>query len=156
MTEKEASPELDLVDSAGESSREERPQARPLLGMSYVVMGVVLLVSMWKALQARWRPVDVLGTLWACGAGVAGALLLLRHRLGIRVAIAVSGLWALMGACVTTALVWSAASIVGLYGPVGSGGALILSFVAMLVVPYMLGVPVLQIYACLRTDATRA
>ncbi len=122
----------------------------PLLAMSYLLLGGILLFAIWRALPARWLPVDLIGTAMGLAALFAGVTIWGRKPIGLRVALVVSGLWLVMGAVVTTALAWAASSIVGLYGPVGSGGALVLIFVALLVVPYLVGAPAMQVVYCLR------
>ena len=122
----------------------------PALALSYLFLGGVLLFAIWRALPARWLPVDLIGTGIALAALAAGVLVWRGHPHGLRVALVVSGVWLIIGAAVTTTLAWTASSIVGLYGPVGSGGALVLVFVALRVLPYMVGAPALQALYCLR------
>jgi len=122
----------------------------PVFALSYLFLGGLLLFAIWRALPARWLPVDLIGTGIALAALAAGVLVWRGHPHGLRVALVVSIVWLTIGAAVTTTLAWTASSIVGLYGPVGSGGALVLVFVALLVVPYMVGAPALQAFYCLR------
>jgi len=120
------------------------------MAASYLGTGFLMLFTIWRALPARWLPVDAIGSLLAVAAVVAGVLIAKAHPSGKVVGMWVSGAWFAVGAIVCTALVWAASGIVGLYGPVGSGGALVLFFVALLVLPYMVGIPILQMLHCLR------
>ena len=59
------------------------------------------------------------------------------------------------GALLCTALAFTSAHISGLYGPVGMGGALLLGAVALLLVPYLVLVPALQLWALLAPDGEK-
>ena len=123
---------------------------RMLLIASYALPALLLGIGIWMALPARWWPVDLVGTGLAIGCGVAAVALGVGYERAERLCRAVS--WALLGcgAATTTALAWTAAHLAGLYGPVGSGGALLMGAVATLIVPYLVGVPMLQLSALRR------
>ena len=44
-----------------------------------------------------------------------------------------------------TALAFSIAHLSGQYGPIGKGGAMLMATIAVLVLPYLVGLPVLQL-----------
>ena len=56
------------------------------------------------------------------------------------------------GAATVTTLASTAGYLAGLYGPVGRGGALILGVVALLVLPYLVLLPLAQVYVLARTS----
>lgn len=110
-----------------------------------LVVATLLLTGIWLGLPARYALVDALGTgvavlyvAAACGllSGVAWGRLLARVASYIALAL---------GALTVTLLAMSAAQLAGLYGPVGSGGALLLGTVALLVLPYLVALPAVQL-----------
>jgi hypothetical protein len=119
---------------------------RIAIACSQALTGALLLIGIWLALPARWWPVDVAGTLLGAGALLVTLLLALRQRLGPAVARIV--LWAelVLGSLAVTLLAASIAQLAGSYGPVGSGGALLMGTIGALIVPYLIGLPVLQLF----------
>jgi hypothetical protein len=109
------------------------------------VASSLLLAGIWLLLPARWAPVDVLGSALAA-AGLVSALGLVTRRHWARTfALVVSWTALLLGAVTVSALCFALAHIAGLYGPIGQGGAMLLGMVAALVLPYFIGLPVLQV-----------
>ena len=106
---------------------------------------LLLLAGIWLALPARWAPVDVIGTVLGASGLLSAVGLLTRRRWARRVALAVSWAALVIGVSVVTALCLALAHIAGLYGPIGSGGAMLLGTIAALVLPYFVGLPVLQV-----------
>jgi hypothetical protein len=128
----------------------EKPRKRPVLGGVDVALALLLLFMIWVALPARWWPVDVVGTLLALLLGVSGAGLLQGRPWALRVAL-IAGWTALgIGASLVTALAFTVSHVAGLYGPVGQGGALILFTVTLLIVPYLVALPAVQVYLLTR------
>jgi len=125
--------------------------ARLPLIVSYALLSALLAIGIWMALPARWLPVDVIGSALSLGCAAAAVLLAMGAPVAARLSIAVS--WALLacGGAATTALAWTAAHLAGLYGPVGAGGALLMGAVAVLVLPYLVGLPALQLSALRRS-----
>jgi hypothetical protein len=109
------------------------------------VIGVLLLGGIWLGLPARWWPVDVLGTGIGIGALSAAVLVHSPRPQALRWTRAV--LWAQLvaGTLTVTLLCCSMAQLVGSYGPVGSGGALLMATIAALILPYLVGLPALQL-----------
>ena len=118
---------------------------RRLLACLQASLGLLLLGGVWMALPARWWPVDIAGSLLAALflAGAAG--LLLRRRPGRLLSLVANWLALLTGMVGVSALCFTAAHLWGLYGPVGSGGALLMVSVALLVLPYLIVLPALQL-----------
>jgi len=116
-----------------------RVAASQLLVASLVLSGV------WVALPARYWLVDAPGTALAlvCAASAYG--LLTGRAWGPTVARVTSWFTLVLGAALVSTLAIVAAHLAGLYGPVGAGGAVLMGTVAALVVPYLVGFPVLQL-----------
>jgi hypothetical protein len=108
-------------------------------------LGLLLLGGVWLALPARWAWVDVPATLLAVAALLSSVALLLRTRWATPWARVV--LWAelLLGTTTASLLAAAAAQLAGSYGPVGAGGAILLVVVALLVLPYLVVFPALQL-----------
>ncbi len=124
---------------------------RPILGALDLFVCVVLLVAIWLALPARWWPVDVGGTVVASAFFVSGVSLVVGFPWARRFALVVAGITFLLGSSLVAALAFTLAYLAGLYGPVGQGGALILFFVALLLTPYLVFLPLAQLYSLSRT-----
>jgi hypothetical protein len=110
------------------------------LGLSLLLSGGV-----WLALPARWAWVDVPGTLLASAAALAAIGLLAHARWALPFARWVLRAELLFGTLTATLLAAAAAQLAGSYGPVGAGGAILLVTVAVLVLPYLVVLPALQL-----------
>ena len=110
-----------------------------------LVVAALLMIGIWVALPARYAVVDVLGTGVALLYAAAAAGLLSGARWGHSLARGASYIALGLGALTVTLLAMSAAQLSGLYGPVGSGGALLLGTVALLVLPYLVALPAVQL-----------
>jgi hypothetical protein len=110
-----------------------------------VLLGVIVLAGIWLALPARWSWVDVPGSALGVAALVAAVALLVGARWASKLVRAV--LWAelLLGTLTVSLLAAAAAQLAGTYGPVGAGGTVLLAIVALLVLPYLVVLPVLQL-----------
>jgi hypothetical protein len=110
------------------------------LGLSVLLSGGV-----WLALPSRWAWVDVPGTALACAALLAAIGLLARARWALPFARWVLRAELVLGTLTATLLAAAAAQLAGSYGPVGAGGAILLVTVALLVLPYLVVLPALQL-----------
>ena len=117
-------------------------------------LAVVLLAGVWLALPVRWWPMDVGMTILAVLLAVAGFGLFQGTAWSGRVGRAVAALVLVVGASLATTLAFTAAGLAGLYGPVGKGGAIILTVSAFLVLPYLIVFPAAQLYFLLPKTAT--
>jgi hypothetical protein len=108
-------------------------------------IALLLIVGIWVALPARWWPLDVTGSLLAGVLAVAGGSLLLGKEWGRRLSIVAGWITLATGMVTVTMLALTLFYLVGLYGPVGKGGALILGAVAVLLLPYLVGLPLIQL-----------
>jgi hypothetical protein len=113
------------------------------LGATQLVVAALTVIGIWLGLPARWWPVDVGGTALAAVSAAAGAGLLAGYPWSVRLARAAA--WAVLGGgcLVATLLALTVGHLWGLYGAVGSGGALLMGTIAALVLPYLVGLPAL-------------
>jgi hypothetical protein len=114
-------------------------------GIAHLCVGCLTLAGIWIALPARYLLVDVLGTLVGLAALGAAAGVLLRRSWGLSLARGVAWLELIAGTLTVSAVAWSAAALAGSYGPVGDGGALLMTTVALLVLPYLVVLPAAQL-----------
>ena len=121
------------------------PTRARVAAVAQVLLGALLLFAVWKLLPARWAPVDVLGTGLAAACLFGGGSLLAGARVGLRAARVVSMLTLGLGLVTTSALCMTVGHLVGSYGPVGQGGAVLMVVIALLVVPYLVLLPLLQL-----------
>ncbi|MBW2462734.1 MAG: hypothetical protein JRH11_13875 [Deltaproteobacteria bacterium] len=126
-----------------------------VLGVSDVVVSLLILGAVWGVLPTRWMPLDIPATLLGLAFGVAGVGLLSAAPWGARVAKAVALVSVAGGALLFSALVFTAAHISGLYGPVGGGGAVLLFVVALLLLPYLVLLPAAQLLVLTKHGADR-
>jgi hypothetical protein len=120
---------------------------RPVLGGIDVASGLLLLGGVWIALPARWWPIDLAGSVLALAFIACGVGFILGKPWAHKAGLWVAGVATVAGVGLVTALAFTASYLSGLYGPVGSGGALLLIVVAALLVPYLVVFPAAQLYA---------
>lgn len=116
------------------------------MGALNVGTALLLLGCIWKALPVRWAPVDILGTLLALLFLASGVMLWRGQKGSRKVGLWSAGIILLSGAVLGTALMVTAGTLAGLYGPVGGGGALILGAALFMMVPYFVVFPASQLY----------
>ncbi len=135
-----------------------KAQGRPrrMLGTLDALTGALLLAGVWGALPARWLPVDGPATLFGLAMLLSGALLFIGHPLGRRIGLWVGGLTLVCGLLLATALMVTAGTLAGLYGPVGGGGAIILTAALFLAIPYLVVFPAAKVYFLLPDSANTA
>jgi hypothetical protein len=114
-----------------------------LIGGSQWFLAALLLGGIWLALPARWAWVDVPGTLLALACLVTGIGLWRAQAWAARAARYLLWTELVMGTLTVSLLALSAAQLAGSYGPVGAGGAVLLTIVGLLVLPYLVVFPVL-------------
>jgi hypothetical protein len=130
-------------------------RAALVFGIADVLVSVLVLLGVFVALPARWAPVDA-------AAGVLGALelaagvgLLTAKPWASRLARLASTVALIAGLGVVSALALTASWLRGVYGPVGFGGAVILTLVAVLAFPYLVVLPLVQLAWLLPPAAER-
>lgn len=116
------------------------------MGALNVGTAMLLLGCIWKALPVRWAPVDVLGTLLALLFLASGVMLYRGQKGSRKLGLWSAGIILLTGALLGTALMVTAGTLAGLYGPVGGGGAIILAAAFFMLVPYLIVFPASQLY----------
>ena len=109
-----------------------------LLTAAVVGLGVAVL-------PARWAPVDSAAALLTAVELAAGVGLVARAAWGERAARAAAAIALALGLFTVTLLAVTASWLSGVYGPVGAGGAIILTLVAVMALPYLVVLPVVQL-----------
>jgi hypothetical protein len=122
-------------------------RAAVVFGVADLVTGALVLFGVFRALPARWWPVDVTGAGVGALELAAGVALLSRAPRPAVLALArvASAVALAVGLFGVTVLAVTATWLSGVYGPVGGGGAIILALVAALALPYLVVLPVVQL-----------
>jgi hypothetical protein len=110
-----------------------------------VLTALLVVFGVFAGLPTRWWPVDTGASLLAAIDLVAGVGLLARARWAVRAARVAGVVSLVMGLFTVTVLALTASWLGGVYGPVGHGGAIVLALVALLVFPYLVVAPVVQL-----------
>ena len=121
-------------------------RARKVFGSLHLATSGLVAFGVFVGLPVRYAPVDVASGLLAAALLISGSGLVTRASWCERIARLVSWITLGIGLLLTAVLVMTASHVVGLYGPIGRGGALILSMVALLVVPYLVAVPAVSVH----------
>jgi hypothetical protein len=116
-----------------------------VFGVIDLLTAALLGIGVFVALPARWLPVDLPAALLVVLHCAAGGLLLRGDRRACLVATAAAGASLVLGLALVTTLALTAGWLSGIYGAVGTGGALILLLVGALVVPYLVALPAVQL-----------
>lgn len=130
-------------------------RASLVFGVADLLTAALIIVGVFMGLPARWAPVDVTAGVLIVVKLASGALLVARAHWAPRVATLGAALALVLGLVLVTALALTASWLSGVYGPVGRGGALLLTLVAALALPYLVVLPVGQL-VWLRSRALRA
>jgi hypothetical protein len=121
------------------------PRGYLYVAIAQLVAGVLLLAGIWLVLPARWWLVDGVGSALALACLLSAAGLLAQRAWARKLARAISWATLVIGCATVSALCFALAHLAGAYGPVGAGGAMLLGVVATLVLPYLVGLPLLQL-----------
>lgn len=117
-----------------------------VFGIADLTTAVLVGLGVFVALPARWWPVDVgAAALIVVELAAAGGLLL-RAPWGERAARVTAGFALAVGLFTVSLLAITASWLGGVYGPVGKGGAIVLALVAALALPYVVALPLVQLY----------
>jgi hypothetical protein len=123
----------------------ENKKARLGFGIANVLVGGAVALCIWRLLPTRWWVVDG-GAAIVSLLLVASGIALLRHaRLAERITRVAAFVVLALGLAVFAALVLTASWIHGVYGPVGKGGAIIFALVALMVLPYVVILPLVEL-----------
>jgi hypothetical protein len=116
-----------------------------VFGFAHLITAAVLVLGVFVGLPSRWMPVDVpaSGLTLLQLASAIGLLAGARWAVSVSRVAATFGL--LVGLSLVTALAVTATWLSSIYGPVGKGGAIVLTLVAALALPYLVVLPVLEL-----------
>jgi hypothetical protein len=120
-------------------------RAALVFGIADLLTAAVVGLGVFVALPARWWPVDLAAAVLAALELVAGVALLVRATWAERAARAASAVALGLGLFLVTVLAVTASWLSGVYGPVGAGGAIILTLVAVLALPYLVVLPAVEL-----------
>jgi hypothetical protein len=115
------------------------------IGTADLITAALIAFGVFFALPARWWPVDTVACLLIAIELASGIGLLARARWGVAVARAAGAVALGIGLITVSLLAMTASWLSGIYGPVGLGGAMVLGFVAALLVPYLVVLPIAQL-----------
>jgi hypothetical protein len=124
----------------------------PFVATAQLLAGAALLFCIWRALPARYLPVDVAGSSLGALLVVAGLALYTGRAWARKLGIAAAGICFALGVITVALLAYGAGEVAGLYGPVGEGGALILALVGLLLFAYFVALPGIELAALLGDD----
>lgn len=114
-------------------------------GVADLLAAFVVLLGVFAGLPARWWPVDAAAVLVILAFGSAGVGLIRGAAWAPRVARIAAFLALGTGLVLVTILAITVSYLNGIYGPVGRGGAIILTLVAALALPYLVALPALKL-----------
>jgi hypothetical protein len=110
-----------------------------------IASAVLVYLGVFEGLPARYWPVDLAAAVVFL-ALVAGGIGLLGGARWGRWAARIAASTALaVGLCLVSLVAVTASYLSGIYGPVGRGGALILTLIAALALPYLVVLPAAQL-----------
>lgn len=117
-----------------------------IVALAQLMLALLLSVGIWVALPARYLLVDVVGSLIAMLAAGAAVGLIAGASWSLALARVAAAFELVIGTLCVSALALSVSQLAGAYGPVGAGGALLMGTIALLVLPYLVLLPALQLY----------
>jgi hypothetical protein len=120
-------------------------RAALVLGIADLLTAAVVGLGVFAALPARWWPVDSAAAVLMVLEVAAGVGLVARTAWAERAARAASAVALALGLFLVTVLAVTASWLSGVYGPVGAGGAIILTLVAVMALPYLVVLPVVEL-----------
>ena len=123
-----------------------RTKIARVFGVVDLLAAAVTAIGVFGGLPARWWPVDSCAAIVVALLGAAGVGLLARAAWGPLVARIASLVTLAMGLVLIGILAITASYLSGIYGPVGRGGAIILILVAALALPYLVALPLSQLF----------
>jgi len=120
-------------------------RAAVVMAAADVLTAGLVLFGVFVALPARWWPVDTAAAVLAAAEVAAAIGILARAPWACPVARTASAIALAVGLFTVSALALTVSWLSGVYGPVGRGGAIVLAFVASLVLPYLVVLPIAQL-----------
>jgi hypothetical protein len=116
-----------------------------LFGAIDMIAALVIVLGVFIGLPARWWVVDVPAAVVASLFAAAGGAILAGRTWAHGVARAASIVALVLGLALVTTLAVTVSYLAGVYGAVGRGGAVILTLVAALALPYLVALPAAQL-----------
>ena len=116
-----------------------------VIGTADVLTAALVVFGVFVGMPTRWWPVDTAAVALVAIELASGIGLFAETRWAVRVARAAGAVALAMGLFTVTVLALTATWLSGVYGPVGRGGAIVLALVAVLVFPYLVVLPVVQL-----------
>lgn len=110
-----------------------------------LLSAVVLYLGVFEGLPARFWLVDGAGAIVIALFATAGGGLLAESRWAPKVARVASFVSLALGLLLVSTLALTASFLSGIYGPIGRGGALILTLTAALALPYLVVLPAAEL-----------
>jgi hypothetical protein len=110
-------------------------------GVANLITALLVAGGVFVGLPARWAPLDGVAGVVALLEMASGVGLVTRAPWGSGAARAASTVALAAGLFAVTSLAVAASWLSGVYGPVGTGGSIILALVAALVLPYLVVLP---------------
>ncbi len=126
-------------------SEATNPRVARAFGVMNVAAAIVVLFAVFAALPARWWLVDGGAVILAALLGAAGGGLLAKKPWAERVARTASIAVLAIGLVLIATVALTASYLAGIYGPVGRGGAVILTLSGALAIPYLVLLPAAQL-----------
>jgi hypothetical protein len=120
-------------------------RAALVFGIANLLTAAVVVLGVFVGLPARWAPVDTAAAALAVLELAGGAGLIMAAPWAARLAQAACAVALALGLGLVSALALTASWLSGVYGPVGFGGAVVLSLVAALALPYLVVLPAVQL-----------
>jgi hypothetical protein len=114
-------------------------------GSANILVAALVAWGVGFALPARWWVVDAGSVVLTALMAASGLALLLRHRHAASLTRLAAAVALLLGLAVFAALALTASWLAGVYGPVGKGGATLFALVALLVLPYVVVLPAVEL-----------
>jgi hypothetical protein len=127
-------------------------RAATVFGVADALTALVIATGIFAGLPSRWWPVDATATALVVVEVVASVGLLSRAGWGPAVARATAAIALTIGVALVTTLAITASWLRGIYGPIGAGGAVLLTLVAALALPYLVALPAVQVVWLARAD----
>ena len=127
------------------TSTQSKPMAALAFGAVNIVSALLVYLGVFEGLPARYWPVDIAAAVVFLALVTGGVGLLANARWGKWAARIGAAIALAMGLALVSVLAVTASYLSGIYGPVGRGGALILTLVAALTLPYLVVLPAAEL-----------
>jgi len=114
-----------------------------LIAASQLLLAVLLVAGVWIGLPSRWLWVDLPLSALALACLVIGGGMLAAKTWALRAVRVLLWVELTVGTLIVSLLGLSIGQLAGSYGPVGSGGAVLMATIALLIVPYLVILPAL-------------